>query len=181
LPGLAPTGVVFLDRDGTINLKAPEGDYVKSPEELELLPGAARAIRRLNDAGVEVIIVSNQRGIALGRMTEGDLQAIHAELAARLKADAGARVAAIFHCPHDRGECDCRKPGTGMFERARERFPWIDLDGSVMIGDSASDIGAGRALGMRTVWVGHDAPDLAAAVELILGPETESATAFRQV
>jgi D-glycero-D-manno-heptose 1,7-bisphosphate phosphatase len=169
LPGLDPSGVVFLDRDGTINTKAPDGDYVKRPVELKVLPGAARAIRRLNDAGVTVIIVSNQRGIALGRMTEADLAAVHSELADTLQTAAGAHVDAIFHCPHDLGQCDCRKPGIGMFTQARERFPWIDLNRSVMIGDSASDIEAGTALGMRTVWVGRDVPDLAGAVDEVLG------------
>jgi histidinol-phosphate phosphatase family protein len=169
LPGLDPSSVVFLDRDGTINTKAPDGDYVKRPDELEVLPGAAQAIRRLNDAGVTVIVVSNQRGIALGRMTEADLAAVHSELADKLQTEAGAHIDAIFHCPHDLGQCDCRKPGTGMFMQARKRFPWIDLSRSVMIGDSASDIEAGKALGMRTVWVGRKVPNLAGAVELVLG------------
>jgi D-glycero-D-manno-heptose 1,7-bisphosphate phosphatase len=160
-----------LDRDGTINEKAPDGDYVKHPGELSVLPGAAEAIRRLNDAGVTVIVVTNQRGIALGRMSEADLNEIHAELAARLEAAAGARIDAFFHCPHGLDECDCRKPGTGMFISARERYPWIDLGGSVTIGDSVSDVAAGQALGMRTLHLGVDAADLRAAVDQLLGPD----------
>jgi D-glycero-D-manno-heptose 1,7-bisphosphate phosphatase len=158
-----------LDRDGTINCKAPEGDYVKRPEELSLLPGAAQAIRRLNDDGIPVIVVTNQRGIALGRMTELDLGEVHAELTAQLEAAAGARIDALFHCPHEAGECDCRKPGVGMFKQALARFPWIDLAQSVMIGDSDSDVEAGRAMGMRTVRLGVDAADLLEAVARLLG------------
>ncbi len=82
MPGLSHPGVAFLDRDGTINRKAPEGDYVKRPDEVSLLPGAAGAVRRLNDAGIAAALVSNQRGIALGRMTERDLEEVQAALVA---------------------------------------------------------------------------------------------------
>jgi D-glycero-D-manno-heptose 1,7-bisphosphate phosphatase len=161
-------GVAFLDRDGTINAKAPEGDYIKRPEEVSLLPGAAEAVRRLNDAGVTAIVVTNQRGIALGRMTERDLEEVNAELSRQLEAVAGARIDAFFHCPHDVGECDCRKPETGMFRQALERFPWIELTSSVIVGDSDSDVEAGRALQMATVRLGADAQDLTAAVDELL-------------
>ena len=139
----------LLDRDGTINEKAPEGDYVKSPGEVRMLPGAAAAIARLNDAGVPVFVVSNQRGIALGRMTEADLAAVNERIAAELARE-GARIDAWYHCPHDHGECDCRKPGTAMLERAAAEHG-IDLREAVMIGDSESDVEAGRRVGARTV------------------------------
>ena len=165
---LSHPGVAFLDRDGTINRKAPAGDYIKRPEEVLLLPGAAEAIRRLNDAGIAAIVVSNQRGIALGRMTERDLEEVNAEVCRQLEVVAGARIDAFFHCPHDIGECDCRKPEAGMFRQALERFRWIELTRSVMIGDSDSDVEAGRALGIRTVRLGLDAPDLSAAIDQVL-------------
>ena len=165
---LSYPGVAFLDRDGTINEKALEGDYIKGPGELRLLPGAAEAIRRLNDARIPVIVVTNQRGIALGRMTEDDLEQVHARLAVQLEEAAGARIDAFFHCPHDIGECDCRKPETGMFRQARERFPWIDLGRSVVIGDSDGDVEVGRALGMETVRLGVDVPHLTGAVDQLL-------------
>jgi D-glycero-D-manno-heptose 1,7-bisphosphate phosphatase len=164
--------VAFLDRDGTINEKAPEGDYVKGPDEVALLPGAATAIRRLNDAGVTVIVVTNQRGVALGRMTEADVIAVNETLRAKLNEAAGARIDAYFYCPHDKGQCDCRKPGTGMFRQARERFPWIDFARSAMIGDSLSDVEAGRALGMTTLRIGEDVDALIQAVDRLL-PATE--------
>ena len=162
-------GVAFLDRDGTINKKAPAGDYIKRPGEVRLLPGAAEAIKRLNDAGVAVIVVSNQRGIALGRMSERDLKDVHAELAARLEAATGARVDAFFHCPHDLDRCTCRKPAPGMFLQARARFPSIELERSAIIGDGPEDVEAGRRLGMITLRVGVDVPDLAGAVDELLG------------
>ena len=135
----------FLDRDGTINEKAPEGDYITTPDRLTLLPGAAHAIRRLNDAGALVIVVTNQRGIALGRMTEADLIDVHAQLRSLLEKQAGARLDAIFHCPHDAGACHCRKPAPGLIYQARAWRPEIDLARSIIIGDSRTDSAAGRA------------------------------------
>lgn len=164
-------GAAFLDRDGTINVKAAEGEYVESPEQLVLIPGAAAAIRRLNDAGLKAIVVTNQRGIALGRMGEEDLDAVHARLEELLAAEAGARLDAIFHCPHGLDSCDCRKPEVGLFLQAKERWPEIDLERSAMVGDSEKDVLAGERLGMATVHLGHDVPDLAAAIDELLGAE----------
>lgn len=147
----------FLDRDGTINVKAPEGEYVTAPEGFEFLPGAERAIRLLAESGWRVIVVSNQRGVALGRMTEADVEAVNARMA-------HLPIAGIFVCPHDRGVCDCRKPGTGLFLQAQERFPEIDFERSVMIGDADSDIAAGRAIGARTFRVGE--PPLPSLLEI---------------
>lgn len=142
----------FLDRDGVINQKAPEGDYVSRPEDLKLLKGATHAIARLNRAGVRVVVVTNQRGVALGFYGTDDVRAIQAALEKLLAAD-GAHLDGFYFCPHDVGACDCRKPLTGLFEQARADFPEIDAAGSVMIGDSLSDIEFGRALGMRTILI----------------------------
>jgi D-glycero-D-manno-heptose 1,7-bisphosphate phosphatase len=168
---LRAPGAAFLDRDGTINVKAAEGEYVESPDQLVLIPGAAAAIRRLNDAGLKVVVVTNQRGIALGRMGEGDLDAVHLRLEELLAAEAAARLDAIFHCPHGLDSCDCRKPEAGLFLQAKERWPEIDLARSAMVGDSEVDALAGKRLGMTTFHLGHDAPDLAAAVDALLGAE----------
>jgi D-glycero-D-manno-heptose 1,7-bisphosphate phosphatase len=146
----APPDAVLLDRDGTINVKAREGEYVACPDDMRLLPGAAEAIRMLNAAGVPVAVVTNQRGIALGRMTEEDLLRVHGRMRELLR-DAGARLDGIFHCPHEIGTCACRKPGTLLLERARRHLGLRTLEGSVMIGDSPSDVLAGRAAGARTV------------------------------
>jgi D-glycero-D-manno-heptose 1,7-bisphosphate phosphatase len=137
----------FLDRDGTINEKAPEGEYVTSAAEFRYLPGAEDAIRLLADAGWRVVVVTNQRGIALGRMTAESVDEIHRRLLE-------LPIAAIYVCPHEKGACDCRKPGTGLFLQAQRDFPEIDFGRSVVIGDAASDIAAGDALGCRTMLVG---------------------------
>jgi D-glycero-D-manno-heptose 1,7-bisphosphate phosphatase len=176
---------VFLDRDGVVNEKKPEGQYVRSPEELHLLPGAAEAIARLNRACVRVVVVSNQRGVALGLYTAEDVLAIHAKLLSLLKVK-DAHVDAFYFCPHDRGECDCRKPLPGMFDQAVADFPEVKAENSLMVGDSLSDIEFGRRLGMKTVFIEGDPerrkaggeaagdladyrfPSLAAAVEGLL-------------
>jgi D-glycero-D-manno-heptose 1,7-bisphosphate phosphatase len=153
---------VFLDRDGTINVKAPEGEYITDPEQLRLLPGAAAGIGLLNRAGVPVIVITNQRGIALRRMDEADLDLVHARLHELLR-DHGARVDGIFHCPHEKGACECRKPGTLMLRRAQHSLGLTTLRHTVMIGDSASDVEAGRRAGARTVLLAPHDPSLPGA------------------
>jgi D-glycero-D-manno-heptose 1,7-bisphosphate phosphatase len=155
--------IAFLDRDGTINVKAPEGEYIERPDEIVLLPGSAAAIARLNAARIPVAVVTNQRGIALGRYTEDDLHAIHARLDALL-AEHGARIDRYEFCPHERDVCDCRKPGPKMLLDAAAAFG-VEPSSGFIVGDAASDIEAGRAVGARTYRVGEDVPDLAAAVE----------------
>ena len=149
---------VFLDRDGVLNEKMPEGEYVRSVRDLRVLPGVPEAIARLNRAGLRSIVVTNQRGMALGLYSAADLDAIHAELQKSFAVQ-GGHIDAFFHCPHDNQECDCRKPLTGLFHQAVAQFPSIDVTTSVMIGDSLSDIEFGRQLGMLTVFVEGDSED----------------------
>jgi D-glycero-D-manno-heptose 1,7-bisphosphate phosphatase len=129
----------FLDRDGTINAKPLRGGYVTTPAQLHLLDGAADAIRRLNEAGIWVGIITNQRGIALGRMTSADLDAVHDRLLSRL-ASARAHVDGVYVCPHQQGTCDCRKPLPGLLLRAQQDVGGMDFGQAVVIGDSRSDI-----------------------------------------
>jgi D-glycero-D-manno-heptose 1,7-bisphosphate phosphatase len=143
---------VFLDRDGVLNRKLPEGAYVSDWAQFHWLPGAVEAIARMNRAGLTVIVVSNQRGIALGRVSVEQLELIHGQMLSHL-ARQGARLDAIYYCPHDHGECNCRKPDIGLFEQARKDFPEVNADNSVVIGDSLSDIQAGRQLGIRTIFI----------------------------
>ena len=143
---------MFLDRDGVLNEKLPEGQYVRTPAELRTLSGAGAAVARLNRAGLRVLVVSNQRGIALGLYSAADVERVHAYLGQQLSAD-GAHIDAFYFCPHDRLECGCRKPLPGMFEQARTDFPDITAASSVMIGDSLSDIEFGKRLGMATVFI----------------------------
>lgn len=142
---------VFLDRDGVICRRRP-GDYVRRWAEFEFLPRAPEALALLTAHGYLTIVVTNQRGIARGLMTEEDLAEIHQRMCSALAA-AGARLDAIYHCPHEAGTCRCRKPGTGLFEQARADFPGLDFAGGYMIGDSPSDMEAGRRLRLRTILV----------------------------
>jgi len=157
-PGSAGKGTlrtVFLDRDGVLNEKMPEGRYVTAWTEFRLLPAVPEAIARLNRAGLRVIVVSNQRGIALGLYSAADVEAIHAAMQ-KVLAASGAHIDAFYFCPHDKQQCTCRKPLPGMFEQAQRDFPDITAETSVMIGDSLSDVEFGQRLGMRTVFVEGD-------------------------
>jgi histidinol-phosphate phosphatase family protein len=168
---------IFLDRDGTINVKPRPGEYVTAPAQIRLLAGAAGAIRRLNGAGVWVGIVTNQRGVALGQMSLGDLDAVHRRLHAEL-ARHGAHVDAVYACPHEEGTCMCRKPLPGLLLQAQQDVGDMDFGQAVVIGDSPADIQAGWSVGARTVLLAdeqnagtaadHVAPSLAAAIDLLL-------------
>ncbi len=146
---------IFLDRDGVLNRKMPEGRYVTSWSELQPLPGVPQAIARLNQAGLRVVVVSNQRGIALGLYTSEDVHNIHTELQNWLRSQ-GAHIDAFYFCPHDKQKCNCRKPLPGLFDQAHAQFPDITVASSIMIGDSFSDIQFGHRLGMRTIFLEGD-------------------------
>ena len=147
---------VFLDRDGVLNRKMPEGAYVTDWSQFQWLPGAVEAIARMNRAGMTVIVVSNQRGIALGLFTDDELGVIHHNMRTHL-AQHGAQLDAIYYCPHDVGECRCRKPDVGLFEQACKDFPLASADNGVIIGDSLSDIQAGQRMGMKTIFIQGEA------------------------
>ena len=116
----------FLDRDGVINRKAPEGQYLTSWEDVEFCPGASEAISLLNRAGYLVVIVTNQRCIAKGFMTAYELERMHARMRFTFEA-AGATIDAIYYCPHgNKAPCSCRKPKPGMLLRAARTYD-VDL------------------------------------------------------
>jgi len=139
---------VFLDRDGVINRKL-ESDYVKIWSEFRFLPGAIDAIKIINEKGYLVIVVTNQRGIARGLMTEQDLKLIHRRMLQELQRNE-AHIDDIFFCPHERDSCDCRKPKPGMLIQANEKWN-IDFSDSYIIGDSKSDIEAGKRVGCNGI------------------------------
>ncbi len=149
-----PRPAVFLDRDGTINVVT---HYLRRPEEVELIPGAAEAIARLNAAGVPVIVVSNQSGIGRGLLTRAEYEAVRARID-ELLASAGARVDATYICPHapspDDGAalCECRKPGTLLFRTAASEHS-IDLRRSTFIGDRWRDVSPALELRARGILV----------------------------
>lgn len=181
---------VFLDRDGTINR---EVTHLKSPDQVELLPGTAAAIRRINGSGTLAVVVTNQPVVARGDVSLAELERIHARLESQLGAG-GAFLDGLYFCPHHpdkgfpgevselKGHCNCRKPEPGLIDKACHDLG-IGRHDSWMVGDTTSDVEAGRRAGLRTVLLrsGHAgadakhatrpdyiAPDLADAVEWIL-------------
>jgi histidinol-phosphate phosphatase family protein len=139
----------FLDRDGVINRKAPDGRYVTRWEEMELLPGVAVAIASLNRANFHVIVVSNQRCIAKGLVSSHEVEQLHRRMCGELAA-ADAVIDAVYYCPHDeQPPCTCRKPAPGMLLKAAKDYG-IELRRSWMIGDAETDVAAGRNAGCRT-------------------------------
>lgn len=147
---------VFLDRDGTINV---EKDYLHRIEEFDFIPGAPEAIKRFNDAGYLVVVVTNQSGVARGYYTEEDVDNLHSHISKELELRVGARVDAWMYCPHHPGgkgsyalPCTCRKPLPGMLRDAARRLD-ISLVSSIMIGDKRSDIEAALAAGCKPVLV----------------------------
>jgi len=143
------TRAAFLDRDGVINRKAPEGQYVTRWKDFHVLPGVIEGIAQLNRAGFSVIVVTNQRCVAKGLLTEAELKKLHQRMSDHL-AQVGATIDAIYYCPHElESPCRCRKPAPGMLlEAAHSRG--LDLATSWMIGDSDIDILAGKNAGCRT-------------------------------
>ena len=142
---------VFLDRDGTI---MEDAHYIKSPEQVRLLPGAAAAVKRINESGGLAIIVTNQSGIARGIFTVDDYQAVKAQFESLLGAE-GAHIDASYYCPHhpsETGLCTCRKPGTKMFEDAIGDFG-LDPQNVAYIGDRWRDVIAAKRLGGRGIMI----------------------------
>ncbi len=185
---------VFLDRDGTI---IEDSGYVADPAKVRLLPGAAQAIRKINDAGLFAVIVSNQSGIARGIFSQEDLAKVHSRMEQLLK-EGDAHIDAEYYCPFLEGPdaknstyrkpSDLRKPKPGMLLQAASEHD-IDLAHSWMIGDAARDVEAGARAGCRTILLNAGsegasvgiasetliAVDLADAIELILeqAPQVE--------
>lgn len=149
--------VVFMDRDGTVNR---EVHYLHRPEDLVLFPDVPEGIRRLNEHGFRVVIVTNQAGVARGYYKEEDVKNLHEYLNEELKRH-GGHVDRFFYCPHHpqngigtyKQDCECRKPKTGMFRMA-EAFYEIDKAHSYMIGDKLIDTEAGRNYGIRSILIG---------------------------
>lgn len=165
-PAGRPLDLVLLDRDGTVNVRRP-GRYVTGAADLRMLPGAAGAVRDLRAAGVRVVLVTNQRGLATGRLTREELVAVHGALLRRLRR-AGGDLDGIFVCPHAEASCDCRKPQPGLLLAALRAAPWARPERTVMIGDQPSDEQAAAAAGIPYVGVGRGR-SLSASVARLLG------------
>lgn len=143
---------IFLDRDGVIIRKAAEGEYITKVSEMEFLAGSVEAIAELSRSGFKVIIVTNQRGVATGKIHVPELDRIHNSLRQKVSIG-GGEVCDIFYCPHDVSEnCLCRKPKAGMLFWAAEKYE-LSLPDCWMVGDARSDIIAGQTAGCKTVLI----------------------------
>src|SRR5258706_5087687 len=132
-----PNRAVFLDRDGVLNRDSP--DFIKTANEMHLLPGAPLAVERLNRAGFLAIVISNQSGVARGLLTEDDLDAMHRKLCSAVSA-ANGKITDVYYCPHLPGVgCPCRKPAPGMVQQAAEDYE-VDVSRSYLIGGKIDDI-----------------------------------------
>jgi D,D-heptose 1,7-bisphosphate phosphatase len=158
--------VVFLDRDGTL---CEEVGYLSSVEQMRLIPRSGEAVRLLNQKGYKVVVITNQAGVARGFFPEAVLEGLHAEMTRQLREE-GAYLDGIYYCPHHpldgfppyRQECNCRKPATGLLERAAADLN-LDLLSGYMIGDHFSDVECGQRVGAETVLLltGHGQEALA--------------------
>ncbi len=168
---------LFLDRDGVINRRTP-GDYVKHPAEFVPEDGAMEALALLAGHAGRIVVVTNQAGVGKGLMTAEDLVTVHQHLLT-LAAAAGGRIDGVYFCPHrpDAG-CSCRKPATGMAEQARADFPDIEFAQAWMVGDSATDIQFGAALGMTTVLIRGKQEDAEALAGLAIDYQFDSLLEF---
>jgi len=142
---------VFLDRDGVINVKPADGEYIRSWEEFKFIPEVVDWIRLFNVLGFMVIVVTNQRGVGRALIQPEVLHEIHSKMVAEL-ARAGARVDDVLFCPHEEDTCDCRKPKPGLIVQAQKKWD-IDTEGSVLIGDSERDRLLADRCGMRFILV----------------------------
>ena len=147
LPKAAPA--VFVDRDGTIIEDVP---FLHEPQRVRLLPGAGEGLKRLQDMGYRIVILTNQGGIGLGYFTLEDFYRVNSAML-RLLHGYGVRVDKIYFCPHGLAEqCDCRKPGTALLRLAHEQLN-VDLSRSVVIGDRTADLETARRAGCKSVLV----------------------------
>lgn len=171
---------VFLDRDGVINeVLTSRVKFVNQPEQLFFLPGVAESIRRLNEVFDYVFVVTNQGGVGLGFMKEEQLQKIHDHMVNELQKE-GAEIKEVAYCPHKpKSGCACRKPNSKMIEDLAEKYD-VELSASYMVGDTDTDILAGKKAGTKAVFIGNndsnadaEFPNLMNAVVWILNDEME--------
>ena len=143
---------LFLDRDGVINLKL-EGRYVREFSEFKFIEGALHAIKKLSSIFKRIIIVTNQQGIGKGIMSESDLKKLHNNMVECIK-NSGGKIHDIYYCPHlEELNCSCRKPKPGMIQQALIDNPKINVSYYYLVGDSDTDIEAGRRMNLKTIKV----------------------------
>lgn len=148
---------LFLDRDGIINVPPPPSvRYILHPDAFHLMPGIAETIRRCNQQHIPVVVITNQKCVAIGKLSPRNLSRIHARMEELLRAE-NAYLDAVYACPHSEADaCTCRKPLPGMLLTAAKALD-LDLNASWMVGDQPRDIQAGKAAGCQTLHV-HSEP-----------------------
>ena len=173
----SPRRAVFLDRDGTI---IEDADYLTSADELRILSGAVEGLKRLRQAGLLLLVVTNQSAVARGWLTEAQLQEIHRELQGMLRAE-GAVVDDFFYCPHlPEGDveeyavtCSCRKPAPGLIEAAAAKWN-VDTSRSFAVGDSERDVVAGQAANCYGILLAKE-PSIETAADAVVSSLEEAA------
>jgi len=138
--------ILFLDRDGVINKKAAEHEYVTRVEDFIFNEGIFQILENYKKNGYEFIVITNQRGVARGKLKESDLSNIHSHMISVLQSK-NIEVLDIFYCPHENGACSCRKPSPGMIVMALDKYN-INIKESALISDSLEDIRMGRDVGI---------------------------------
>lgn len=156
---------VFFDRDGIVNVSPGPGRYVTGWRKFRLIPEFTVCLRKVLNLGYQAAIVTNQRGVARGLMSRADLKDIHRRLRRMLRRQYGLDILDIAFCPHDENECACRKPQAGMFF-ALARKHALDLSRCWMVGDSETDVEAGRRAGCRTILVARQKSETRADAEV---------------
>ncbi len=146
------TKVIFLDRDGVINRDPGFGDFIKSWQEFEFLPGSLKALKKLNQAGFSVIVLSNQSGVAKGLYAKEDVEDITKNMLQEVE-KAGGKIYSVHYCFHqDEDNCDCRKPKTGLFVQATKGVK-LDFAETFFVGDNRRDVLAAQAIGAKSIFV----------------------------
>jgi D-glycero-D-manno-heptose 1,7-bisphosphate phosphatase len=144
--------IIFLDRDGIINVKAKKHEYIYTWEKFNFIDDIVDSLRILKKADFKLIIISNQRGISRGIMNKDDVDSLHKIMNNYLDSNF-ASIDGIYYCPHDKNECYCRKPNIGLFLLAEKDF-YVQKELSFMIGDELTDIEAGNKYGVSTILIG---------------------------
>lgn len=158
IPAIDSNWTLLLDRDGVIN-RQKEGSYIFHPGEFDFLPDVVPAMATLSRLFSTILVITNQRGVGKGLMTESDLHNVHAYMQQQV-AQGGGRIDGIYYCTDTEAESPCRKPNTGMAQQAIRDFPECDFTRSVMIGNSMSDMHFGRNVGAYTIFITSTHPQV---------------------